>query len=106
MFSGIRPAQVPDYDGDGNKDESLKAEIKGLEMALYAQIQAYGLAIGMRIIYDSHLYPYFFNDSNGNGAGDPSEVVPTNRYSFNAKVLKVAYKITMQKYRPRFLYRL
>jgi hypothetical protein len=91
MFSGIRPAQVPDYDGDGNKDESLKAEIQGLEAALYAQMQAYGFAIGDPIVYDSHLYPYFFRDTNGNGIADPGEVVPANSYSFNAKLLKAAY---------------
>ena len=100
MFGGIRPAQVPDYDADGNKDESLKAEIWGLEAALYAQMQAYGFAIGKPIIYYPHLYPYFFNDSNGNGVADPGETLASNRYYFNAKLLKSAYNYYASRKEP------
>jgi hypothetical protein len=94
MFSGIRPAHVPDYDGDGNKDESLKAEIQGLEAALYAQIQAYGFAIGKPIIYDSH------TDQNGNGLVDPGEAIYANRYRFDAKLLKAAYNYYASRKEP------
>ena len=31
-----------DLDGDGNKNESLESEIKGLEADLYAEIKAFG----------------------------------------------------------------
>jgi len=100
MFSAIRPAPVPDYDGDGNTNESIKAEIQGLEASLYAQIQAYGFAIGSPIIYDSHSYPYFFNDSNGNGLSDPGEAIYPNAYKFNAKLLKAAYNFQLSKKEP------
>lgn len=90
-FSGIRPGSVPDYDGDGNMIESLQSEIQGLEAALYAQMQAYGFMIGKPIIYDSHAYPYFFGDSNGNGLVDPGEANYGNRYSFDDKMLRAAY---------------
>jgi hypothetical protein len=96
-FEHIRPADIPDYDGDGNKGESLKDEIQGLEAALYAQIQAYGFAIGSPTVYDPNAYPYFFNDDNGNGVKDPGE---TGRYSFNAKMLKAAYNYQMSIKEP------
>jgi hypothetical protein len=96
-FEHIRPANIPDYDGDGNKSEALKAEIQGLEAALYAQIQAYGFAIGSPTVYDPSAYPYFFKDDNGNGVKDPGE---TGRYSFNAKMLKAAYNYQMSIKEP------
>jgi hypothetical protein len=100
MFSGIRPGSMPDFDGDGNTGESLKAEIQGLEAALYAKIQAYGFAIGKPVIYDSHAYPYFFNDKNGNGLVNPGEAIYPNRYKFDAKLLKAAYNYQMSRKEP------
>ena len=91
-FEHIRPANIPDYDGDGNRGESLKEEIQGLEAALYAQMQAYGFAIGTPILYDSGSYPYYFKDTNGNGIKDPGE---TSQYRFNANMLKAAYNYHM-----------
>lgn len=100
-FSGIRPGSTPDYDGDGNKAESVKDEIQGLEAALYARMQAYANAMGSPIIYDSHSYPYFFNDTNGNGLVDPGEATRANGYSaFNAPLLKAAYNLQLSKKEP------
>lgn len=101
-FSGIRPASTPDYDGDGITTESIANEIKGLEMALYAQIQNYAAnIIGSPVIYDSHAYPYFFYDLNGNGAVDPGEGIYPNQYkSFDAKLLKAAYNYQVSKKEP------
>ena len=93
-FSGIRPASTPDYDGDGNKKESLENEIKGLEAALYAELQAFGFKIGAPIVYDANSYPYFLNDLNGNGIVDEEEAGRSNGYAFtNAKMLKAAYNL-------------
>lgn len=99
-FTGIRPASIPDYDGDGNKMESIKDEITGLEGTLYTQMQAYGFKIGAPIVYDSHTYPYFFNDLNGNGKVDPGENIYPNGYRFNARMLKAAYNFQMSKKEP------
>lgn len=99
-FSGIRPASVPDYDGDGNKTEALKFEIRGLEEALYAQMQTYAASIGSPIVYDEHSYPYFFKDTNGNGVVDPGENSSGNRYSLDAKLLRTAYNYQMSKKEP------
>jgi hypothetical protein len=101
-FSGIRPATIPDYDGDGNKTESIKDEIMGLEAALYAQIQTYAAnKIGKPMVYDGQGYPYFFYDLNGNGEVDPGENIFPNRYvSFNARLLKAAYNYQVSKKEP------
>ena len=100
-FSGIRPATTPDYDGDGNKKESIQDEIKGLEEALYAEMQRFSADRGMPLIYDSHAYPYFFNDSNGNGSIDPGENIYPNAYQFHwAELLKTAYNFQVSKKDP------
>jgi hypothetical protein len=101
-FSGIRPASTPDYNGNGDRSESVESEIKGLEDALYAQIQLYAATvIGIPIIYDSHAYPYFFVDPNGNGEVDPGEAIYPNKYDFfNAKLLRAAYNFQVSKKEP------
>ena len=101
-FSGIRPASIPDYDGDGNTSESIEHEIDGLEEALYAQIQAYAENIlGLPIVYDGHTYPYVFNDTNANGEVDPGEAIYPNRYiSLNASLLKATYNYQMSQKEP------
>ncbi|MCP4213997.1 MAG: hypothetical protein GY765_05030 [bacterium] len=99
-FSGIRPGSTPDYDGDGNMTESIKAEIQGLEAALYYQLQCYSMSIGKPIIYDSHAYPYFFSDKNGNGLVDPGEANYGNRYKFDDKLLRAAYNYQVSRKEP------
>ena len=99
-FEGIRPAQTPDYDADGNTGESLQDEIKGLEDALFARLQAYGNSIGSPVVYDDQAYPYFFKDSNGNGAADPEELTSANGYRFTAPMLRAAYNFQFSKKEP------
>jgi len=92
-FEGIRPAQTPDYDADGNVKESLQSELLGLNDKLYAVIQAYAAGIGTPVIYDPNTYPYWFKDLNGNGIGDPNELVSSNGYRFTAPLLRAAYNL-------------
>jgi len=101
-FSGIRPASIPDYDGDGNITESIEDEVKGLEAALLAQIQNYATnVLGAPIVYDSHEYPYYFNDLNANGVVDPGEASFGNRYvSFDAALLRAAYNYQVSQKEP------
>ncbi|MHC4449008.1 MAG: cytochrome c3 family protein [Planctomycetota bacterium] len=82
-----------DYDGDGNLNEGLYYEVDGLRTILYAAIQRYSAdVIGMPIVYDSHSYPYWFNDTNGNGTSDAGEASYGNRYtSFTSRTLKATY---------------
>jgi hypothetical protein len=53
-----------DYDGDGDLEESVKAEIEGLQEILYGAIQAYAAdTAGMPIKYDALTYPYFMTEA-------------------------------------------
>jgi len=101
-FSGIRPGTTPDYDGDGNKSESIEDEIKGLEDTLYAMIQSYASSVlGKNVAYDSHSYPYFFVDKNGNGVVDPDEASRSNGFTtFDATLLPAAYNFQASKKEP------
>jgi hypothetical protein len=80
---GHKDYLVPvDYDGDGDVIEGLVWEVVTIHDALYAAIQTYANdVVGTPIVYDAHVSPYFFIDSNGNGAPDPGEVNADNRYN-------------------------
>jgi hypothetical protein len=101
-FSGIRPYSIPDFDGDGNITESIEYEIKGLESALYAQMQFYGFFTLFKPIIYSDSYPYFFKDTNGNGIPDPGETTFSNQYGPNmdANLLKAAYNYQLSMKEP------
>ncbi len=93
-FEQIRPGNIPDYDADGNTQESLKDEIAGLQAVLLAQIKVYALAnFPEGIIYDANTYPYWLKDLNGNGILDPNEASRTNGFQFDARLLRAAYNL-------------
>lgn len=82
-----------DYDGDGDRTESIKHEMDGVAAQLLTAIQAYATEVaGSSIAYDTLAYPYFFIDTNGNGAADPDEAVNANKYvSFTPRLLRAVY---------------
>ncbi len=44
------------------------------------------------IVYDSHSYPYFFADTDGDGEADPDEANYGNQYAnWSPTLLKAAY---------------
>jgi len=89
----IRMTEV-DYDGDGNVEEGVYYEIDALREALYAAIQDYAANAGAPIIYDTHAYPYFFNDTDGDGAAGPGEAIFPNSYkSWTPNLLEAAYNL-------------
>jgi len=83
------PGSFVDYDGDGDIEEGIKAELDGLREMLYTAIQAYAAEIvGTPIIYDANAYPYFFADMDGDGTNSEGD----ERYStFTPNLLKAAY---------------
>ncbi|MBW8011246.1 MAG: cytochrome c3 family protein [Chloroflexi bacterium] len=83
----IRGETTPDYDGDGDTEEGMAGEIETLQETLYAAIQAYAAdVIGTGIVYDSHSYPYFF-DEEGEGFGSftPRLIMATYNYQYSMK---------------------
>jgi hypothetical protein len=82
-----------DFDGDGDTEEGLAGEVVTLGEALYAAMQDYAENVaGTPIVYDSHAYPYFFVDTNGNGQVDPGEGIYPNRYAtWTPRLLRAAY---------------
>jgi hypothetical protein len=88
----IRTSDV-DFDGDGDVEEGLAGEISTLKEALYDTMLVYATdVLDAPVVYDSHAYPYFFNDLNGNGESDPDEANYGNQYtSWSPRLLKAAY---------------
>ncbi len=88
----IRQSEV-DYDGNGDVAEGIDAEIATLHEALYAALQDYASSTASSgIAYESHSYPYFFNDTNGNGVADPDEVDRANGFAaWTPRLLQAAY---------------
>lgn len=82
-----------DFDGDGDVTEGLVGEIETLREALYSAIVAYANdTVGTPIVYDSHAYPYFFTDTNGDGVPTPDEANYGNRYAtWTPNLLAAAY---------------
>ena len=95
-------SSASDYDGDGDVEEGIYYEIEGLQEMLYEGIQAYAAEVsGAPIIYDSHAYPYFFNDTNANGEVDEGEGIYPNRYaSWTPRLSKAAYNYQTSKKDP------
>ena len=82
-----------DFDGDGSVSGGIRAEIAGLHAILGGAIVDYARDVGGAPIgYASGNYPYFFNDSDGDGAIAPEEAVFPNRYaSWTPRLLMAAY---------------
>jgi hypothetical protein len=83
-----------DYDGDGI-GESFDNEINGMKAKLYTAIQAYadtGLMASSKIVYGPGSYPYWFQDTNGDGLLTPGEDSYANGYKdFDRELLRAAY---------------
>jgi hypothetical protein len=87
----IREAEA-DFDGDGNVEEGIAAELDTFEQALYSGIQTYAAdVIGTPIIY-ADSFPYWFIDSNGNGEADDDEVNFGNQYdAWTPRLVRTTY---------------
>jgi len=70
---------APDYDGDGDTTEGVKAELDSLAEVLYAEIQTYTEAQGTKAVYNGSAYPYWFDEAGERYGG------------FDAQSLKAAY---------------
>ncbi len=82
-----------DYNGNGDTDEPVSAEIATLQDALLAALQKYAAdKAGSPIAYSAAAYPYFFIDTNKNGTVDADEANAKNGYaSWTPNLLRAAY---------------
>ncbi len=82
-----------DYNGNGNTDEPIAAEIATFKDVLLKQISTYAAKkLGTPIVYDPGSYPYWFIDTNGNGKADPEEVKAENQYKkWTPNLLRATY---------------
>jgi uncharacterized protein YjdB len=86
-------SMTSDYDGDGNTTEGVYYEIEGLRTKLYAAIRAYTDEKALSdLCYTSVAHPYWFIDTNGDGACDAAEAVSANKYvQFTPRLAKATY---------------
>lgn len=82
-----------DYNGNGNVDEGIFAEIASLQAMLYQNIQTYAREVsGHPLVHTPDTYPYFFNDLNQNGKLEASEAAYDNRFrDWTPRLLRAAY---------------
>ncbi|NNU81981.1 polyheme membrane-associated cytochrome C [Halovulum dunhuangense] len=91
-ITGIRTRHA-DFDGDGVTSGGIASEIEGLHAVLGNAIATYAREIaGSPIGYAPGRFPYFFNDSDGDGAISDAEALGPNRYaSWTPRLLMAAY---------------
>ncbi|MFZ2488564.1 MAG: hypothetical protein WAZ19_10625 [Anaerolineae bacterium] len=78
-----------DFDGDGDATEGMGSEIQAYSEKLYAAIQDYASKVsGKAIVYKAAAYPYFFEDTDGNGEIGEGEEGYT---AWTPRLLKAAY---------------
>jgi hypothetical protein len=90
----VRPGQdAVDYDGDGDAEEGIAAEIETLHAALYAAIQDYARTVlETPIVYSAGNLPYFMIDTDGDGEADEGEIGFGNRYmDWTPRLVRAAY---------------
>jgi hypothetical protein len=78
-----------DYDGDVDVTEGIAGEVATMNEKLLAAIQAYTVAQGLpAILYNPVAYPYFFEDTDGNGEVNGDEGSYTQ---WTPRLLRAAY---------------
>jgi hypothetical protein len=100
---GHKDYTIPqDHDGDGDLLEGLLGEITTLEEGLFTAIQIYAVETsGGALAYDSHTYPYYYQDLNGNGAADPEEINEENGYTnWTPRLLRAVYNYHYSRMDP------
>jgi hypothetical protein len=91
-----------DYNGNGDLEEGIMAEIQGLQDMLYQAMQAYAADVGgTPIVYDSHAYPYFFIDTNADGEAGEDEANYGNQFNvWTPRLAKAAYNYQVSNKDP------
>jgi len=90
-----------DYDGDGDTNEGIYDELVGLRDKVLAGIAQYGKERGTPICYAVTAYPYWFVDSDGDGACSAAEAVSANGFkSWTARLVRATYNFQLASKDP------
>jgi predicted CXXCH cytochrome family protein len=90
-----------DYDGDGNLTEGVFYELTGLRDKLLAAIVRYGVEAQAPICYAGSSHPYWFKDTNADGACSAAEAVRANAFaSWTPRLVKAAFNFQMASKDP------
>ena len=85
-----------DYDGDGNVSGGISDEVNGLFKKLGTAIVNYGAEHQTPICYASGSYPYWFVDTDGDGACSADEAMAGNAFtSWTARLVRATYNYQM-----------
>ena len=86
----IRQSKV-DYDGDGDLQEGIAAELESMHALLYQALRDYAATVlGKPIAYTPDSNPYFFVDANNDSQVDEEEA-KTRYPSWSPRLLHAAY---------------
>lgn len=87
-----------DFDGDGLTNEPLAGELETLEADLLAAIQAYASAAprSAPICYSAGAYPYWFEDTNSNGACDAGETTGYTKLTARLSKAMFNYQLALK----------
>ena len=79
--------------GQGDTATSIATQFETMKTRLYDGIQTYAKQVlDKPIVFSAGTYPYFFNDTNGNGVADADETAFSNQYSsFSPRLDRAAY---------------
>ncbi len=94
----VRLVRLADYDGDGNANETLAAELDGLELLVLAQMRAQ-----VSLCHDATSYPYWFVDNAGSvdGACLVQDVSPNNHFdAWTPSLMKAAHNFQLSNADP------
>jgi|TARA_B100002003_G_scaffold232921_2_gene245276 hypothetical protein len=93
-YRSVRKTKA-DWDGDGNVKEGIGREIAALKNRLFKAILLYAKSVaGSPMVYDRETFPYFFNDTDGNGKANDSEVNTDNRYQhWTPRLVRSVYNL-------------
>ena len=82
-----------DFDGDGDNSTGLAMAVKNFSDDILEGIYVYAAeVIGVPIVYDDNVYPFWFEDLNEDGATDPEEAINENQYNtWTPRLLQAAY---------------
>ena len=81
------PGSLVDYDGDGDMEEGVAAELAGMQEMLYAAVQAYATEVaGAGAEYNPASYPYWFTeDGEGYATWTPRLLKAAYNYQVSQK---------------------